>query len=105
MPDTMIERMARVFLKAGPSEDCYVGDRDDFPDALDSMTFDGEVDLVAGMKAILTAMREPTEGMVEAGDEAARSQAYTRDGEAEWALDGSGKVFAAMIDAALAEAG
>jgi hypothetical protein len=80
MPDTMIERMGRAWLER------------EWPHKIwDGLTFDEEATVRMNVRAILHAMREPTEAMKRAGLDAAGGDGSCLD------------AYEAMIDAAIAE--
>jgi hypothetical protein len=94
----MIEKMARAFL-AAIDDGTYTGEHRG--DELSSMTIDGDVDLIACMRAALMAMREPDEAMVEKCrliDLSVDDAVFVPD-------DDVVRVWEAMIDAALNEKG
>jgi hypothetical protein len=100
---TMIERMAEAAKQAllnDPESSAWMN-----PDyAPESFKIDGEINLVLVARAVLTAMREPTEVMVEKGENAIWAVPYA--GQGSFAGDDAARnSFTAMIDAALAEEG
>lgn len=95
-PMTPLERTARVLAELAEPE---IG------------PFDGGVDAVwpsyvSDAKRVFQAIREPSEAMVQDGDEAGDRQAYVVNGagdDAVFSMGGSKTVWQTMIDAALEE--
>ncbi len=94
MPDAMIERVA-VAIREGLNADWRAHASDD---DLRNVEIEGTADLLVAARAVITAMREPTEVMTQAG-------ARVRSGNDDQYLIGPEGIFSAMIDAALAEEG
>ena len=92
MTDTMIERVARVIARASALDDGKEpATAEDFTDAVWE-------DFVPAARAILAAMREPTEPMIDAGYKT--DHASGLEGRADI---GPRLAWSAMIDAALSE--
>jgi hypothetical protein len=71
---------------------------------LDDTVIDGRFDLYAIARAVLAAIREPSEGMRQAGESIGDEECIpTNDGYAQLSADGETKIWQAMIDAMLAE--
>jgi hypothetical protein len=102
---TPLERAARAMADALAND----SETDAWMDAEDDpreFRIDGTVNLEVAARAVLAAIREPSEGMRQAGESIGDEECIpTNDGYAQLSADGETKIWQAMIDAMLAEGG
>jgi len=95
MPDTMIERVARAIYETVPQR--MIGVATPQPIVPFEQADDATIErCIAQARAVLAAMREPTEAMVKAGALNQSPPGYRMNAQFAWE---------GMIDAALAEEG